>query len=66
MHTVRNYESDCIRINKEKRFTMKHNRSKKVKKIINFFVNNYKFRKPYQILLDGTFTLAALKVSLKF
>lgn len=42
---------------------MKHNRAKKVKKNINFFVNNYNFRKPYQILIDGTFTLAALKVS---
>lgn len=42
---------------------MKHNRAKKVKKNINFFVHNYHFHKPYQILMDGTFTLAALKVS---
>ncbi|XP_011495153.1 PREDICTED: rRNA-processing protein UTP23 homolog [Ceratosolen solmsi marchali] len=40
---------------------MKIKRLKKVQKNLSFFVNNYKFRKPYQILIDGTFSFAALQ-----
>ncbi|KAF5282800.1 hypothetical protein FQR65_LT02797 [Abscondita terminalis] len=29
-------------------------------KNINFYINNFKFRQPYQILVDGTFCFAAL------
>lgn len=41
---------------------MKIQRLKKVQKNLAFFVNNYKFRQPYQILIDGTFCFAALEV----
>jgi U3 small nucleolar RNA-associated protein 23 len=39
---------------------MKIKRYKKVNRHLNFYVNNYGFRQPYQILLDGTFCLGAL------
>ncbi|KAL7302339.1 hypothetical protein TKK_0005000 [Trichogramma kaykai] len=40
---------------------MKVKRLKKASKHLNFYVNNYKFFAPYQILIDGTFTQAALQ-----
>jgi len=40
---------------------MKIKRYKKVNKYLTFYENNYKFRPPYQILLDGTFCQYALK-----
>ncbi|XP_067006984.2 rRNA-processing protein UTP23 homolog [Anabrus simplex] len=40
---------------------MKITRHKKVHKYLGFFCNNYGFRQPYQILIDGTFCYAALK-----
>ncbi|XP_058807639.1 rRNA-processing protein UTP23 homolog [Phymastichus coffea] len=40
---------------------MKIQRLKKVQKNIGFYVNNFKFRQPYQILIDGTFSFAALE-----
>ncbi|KAG5892940.1 hypothetical protein JTB14_014995 [Gonioctena quinquepunctata] len=40
---------------------MKIKRYKKVNKHIGFFSNSYGFRQPYQVLVDGTFCLAALK-----
>ncbi|GAB1599851.1 rRNA-processing protein UTP23 homolog, partial [Argonauta hians] len=39
---------------------MKILREKKVKKILAFYKNYFKFRTPYQVLVDGTFCLAAL------
>lgn len=42
---------------------MKIKRYKKVSKNLNFYVNNFGFRQPYQILIDGTFCFAALNVS---
>jgi len=42
---------------------MKIKRYKKVQKYMNFYINNFGFRVPYQILIDATFCLAALKVS---
>lgn len=41
---------------------MKAKRNKQVKKILGFYENNFGFRKPYQILVDGTFCFAALQV----
>ncbi|XP_015110381.1 rRNA-processing protein UTP23 homolog [Diachasma alloeum] len=40
---------------------MKITRHKKVQKYLNFYVNNYKFRAPFQVLIDGTFCFAALQ-----
>ncbi|KAI4496961.1 hypothetical protein M0802_007909 [Mischocyttarus mexicanus] len=40
---------------------MKTSRYKKARKNLAFYINNFKFRQPYQILIDGTFALAALK-----
>ncbi|XP_012276297.1 rRNA-processing protein UTP23 homolog [Orussus abietinus] len=40
---------------------MKISRLKKVQKNLNFYTNNYKFRQPYQVLVDGTFSFAALE-----
>ncbi|KAK5646038.1 hypothetical protein RI129_004502 [Pyrocoelia pectoralis] len=39
---------------------MKIKRYKKMSKNVGFYVNNFKFRQPYQILIDGTFCYAAL------
>ncbi|KAL1512973.1 hypothetical protein ABEB36_002468 [Hypothenemus hampei] len=39
---------------------MKIRRYKKVNRNLNFFMTNFGFRKPYQLLTDGTFCLAAL------
>ncbi|XP_063903258.1 rRNA-processing protein UTP23 homolog [Zophobas morio] len=39
---------------------MKIKRYKKVNKHLNFYVNNFGFRHPYQVLVDGTFCFAAL------
>ncbi|XP_071446657.1 rRNA-processing protein UTP23 homolog [Hetaerina americana] len=46
---------------------MKVKRQKKVQRHLSFYSNNYGFRQPYQILVDGTICLAALtnKVTLK-
>ena len=41
---------------------MKISRFKKAEKIMKFYINNYKFRKPFQMLIDGTLTFAALNV----
>lgn len=40
---------------------MKITRLKKAQKSLAFFANNYKFRQPYQVLIDGTFSFAALQ-----
>lgn len=40
---------------------MKSNRQKKARKTLGFFINNFKFRQPFQILIDGTFAFAALE-----
>ncbi|XP_069698748.1 rRNA-processing protein UTP23 homolog [Periplaneta americana] len=40
---------------------MKISRHKKVHRFLSFFCNNYGFRQPYQVLIDGTFCYAALK-----
>ena len=42
---------------------MKIARYKKAKKILNFYKNNFSFREPFQILIDGTFCQLALKVN---
>ncbi|KAJ8960741.1 hypothetical protein NQ318_020034 [Aromia moschata] len=39
---------------------MKIRRYKKVNKNLGFFINNFGFRQPYQLLVDGTFCYAAL------
>ncbi|XP_072381417.1 rRNA-processing protein UTP23 homolog [Diabrotica undecimpunctata] len=39
---------------------MKVKRYKKVNKHIRFFINNYGFRQPFQVLVDGTFCYCAL------
>ncbi|CAG9769769.1 unnamed protein product [Ceutorhynchus assimilis] len=39
---------------------MKIRRYKKVNKNLNYYTNNFGFRKPYQLLADGTFCFAAL------
>lgn len=41
---------------------MKIKRYKKVNRHIKFYANNFGFRPPYQLLVDGTFCHAALKV----
>ncbi|EZA49039.1 rRNA-processing protein UTP23 homolog [Ooceraea biroi] len=40
---------------------MKTSRHKKVRKNLGFYINNYKFRQPFQVLIDGTFAFAALQ-----
>lgn len=40
---------------------MKIKRQKQAKSTISFYKYNFNFREPYQILIDGTFSLAALK-----
>ncbi|KAG8223932.1 hypothetical protein J437_LFUL003740 [Ladona fulva] len=40
---------------------MKVKRQKKVHRHLNFYSTNFGFRQPYQILIDGTICLAALK-----
>lgn len=40
---------------------MKIKRYKKVNRHLNFYNNNFGFRHPYQLLVDGTFCYAALK-----
>ncbi|KAM5157045.1 rRNA-processing protein UTP23 homolog [Mantella aurantiaca] len=40
---------------------MKITRQKHAKKNLSFYRNNFRFREPYQVLLDGTFCQAALK-----
>lgn len=40
---------------------MKITRYKRVQRYLNFYKNNFSFRAPYQILIDGTFCQAALK-----
>lgn len=42
---------------------MKTSRTKKARKTLGFYVNNYKFHQPFQILIDGTFAFAALQVN---
>jgi len=42
---------------------MKTSRTKKARKTLGFYVNNYKFHQPFQVLIDGTFAFAALQVS---
>lgn len=41
---------------------MKVKRCKKANKRMSFYVNNFAFREPYQVMIDGTFCHAALKV----
>lgn len=41
---------------------MKVTRYKKANKRINFYINNFKYRPPIQMLIDGTFCCAAIKV----
>ncbi|XP_047370850.1 rRNA-processing protein UTP23 homolog [Vespa velutina] len=40
---------------------MKTSRHKKARKTLAFYINNFKFRQPYQVLIDGTFAFAALE-----
>ncbi|XP_061681203.1 rRNA-processing protein UTP23 homolog [Syngnathoides biaculeatus] len=40
---------------------MKIKRQKQAKKTLSFYKYNFNFREPYQILIDGTFSQAALK-----
>ncbi|CAL7946149.1 unnamed protein product [Xylocopa violacea] len=40
---------------------MKTVRQKKARRNLSFFINNFKFRSPFQVLIDGTFALAALE-----
>lgn len=40
---------------------MKINRYRKVNRILKYYANHFGFRKPYQVLLDGTICVAALK-----
>ncbi|XP_008544724.1 rRNA-processing protein UTP23 homolog [Microplitis demolitor] len=40
---------------------MKVKRVRKAKKNLSFYINFYKFRKPFQVLIDGTFCHAALQ-----
>ncbi|XP_012532593.1 rRNA-processing protein UTP23 homolog [Monomorium pharaonis] len=40
---------------------MKTSRAKKARKTLGFYVNNYKFRQPFQVLIDGTFAFLALQ-----
>ena len=40
---------------------MKTARQKKARRNLSFFINNFKFRPPFQILVDGTFAFAALE-----
>lgn len=40
---------------------MKTARQKKARRNLSFYINNFKFRSPFQILIDGTFALAALE-----
>lgn len=42
---------------------MKVTRYKKANKRINFYINNFHYRPPIQLLIDGTFCFAAIKVS---
>ena len=46
---------------------MKIKRAKKVSKILNYYKQNFGFRSPYLILLDGTFCAGCLtaKVNIK-
>lgn len=44
---------------------MKIIRNKRVKKILAFYRNYFEFRTPYQVLIDGTFSLAALNFHIK-
>nr|XP_022920547.1 rRNA-processing protein UTP23 homolog [Onthophagus taurus] len=39
---------------------MKVKRYKKVSRYLSFYINSFNFRQPYQLLIDGTFCLAAL------
>lgn len=40
---------------------MKVKRYKRAQRFLTFYKNNFNFRPPYQVLLDGTFCQAALK-----
>ncbi|XP_076178850.1 rRNA-processing protein UTP23 homolog [Ptiloglossa arizonensis] len=40
---------------------MKTARQKRARKHLGFFINNFKFRPPFQILIDGTFAFVALE-----
>ncbi|KAG7201647.1 hypothetical protein KM043_004377 [Ampulex compressa] len=40
---------------------MKTSRQKKARKHLAFFINNFQFRVPYQVLIDGTFAFAAME-----
>lgn len=41
---------------------MKVTRYKKANKRVNFYINNFGYHQPIQILIDGTFCFAAMKV----
>lgn len=45
---------------------MRIRRYKKAFKSLSFYVNNFGFHKPFQLLIDGTFCFAALVVSVIF
>ncbi|KAE8743531.1 hypothetical protein FOCC_FOCC010856 [Frankliniella occidentalis] len=40
---------------------MRINRHKRIQKTLAFYANNFGFRKPFQVLIDGTFCFVALK-----
>lgn len=43
---------------------MKVTRYKKANKRVNFYINNFGYHQPIQILIDGTFCFAAMKVKM--
>lgn len=45
---------------------MRLKRHRKAERNINFYCINFGFRKPYQILIDGTFCMASAQVSSNF
>lgn len=43
---------------------MKVSRYKKANKRLNFYINNFGYHQPIQVLLDGPFCYAAMKAKL--
>ncbi|GFS53485.1 rRNA-processing protein UTP23 homolog [Nephila pilipes] len=44
---------------------MKIKRTRRVKKCLNFYKNNFNFRSPYQVLVDSTFCFEALQCKIQ-
>ena len=43
---------------------MKITRYKKAQKVLTFYQNNFHFVEPYQVVIDGTFALLALRMKI--